>query len=64
MKIKAEIEVGNGEFCGNCPMLNWVNDWKRNVFCSLFRTYLSFSPRYLAYVRCDECKQAEVKNEN
>lgn len=24
---------------------------------------LTFSPRYLGYVRCDECKQAEVKDE-
>ena len=64
MKIKAEIEVDNGEFCGNCPMFKLFQYRNREAFCCLFDTFLNFSPRYLSYVRCNKCKQAEVQDEN
>lgn len=62
-KIKAEIEVGNGECCDNCPMFNLFQYREREAFCSLFKTFLAFSPQYLSYVRCDKCKEAEVKEQ-
>ena len=64
MKIKAEIELDNCEFCNNCPMFKLFQTRDREGFCCLFDTFLNFSPQYLSYVRCDKCKQAEVKNEN
>lgn len=64
MKIKTEIEVDNVEFCDNCPMFDLFKHRNCEAFCRLFNTFLSYSPRYLGYVRCDECKQAEVKDEN
>lgn len=62
-KIKVELEVGS-EFCGNCPMFKLFPHRDMSAFCCLYNEYLTFSPRYLAYVRCNECKQAEVKDEH
>ena len=62
-KIKVELEVGS-EFCDNCPMFILFPSRDMSAFCSLYNIYLTFSPRYLAYVRCNECKQAEVKDEH
>ena len=61
-KIKVELEVGS-EFCDNCPMFRLFPSRDMSAFCSLYNTYLAFSPRCLAYVRCEECKQAEVKDD-
>ena len=61
-KIKVELEDGS-EFCGNCPMFKLFQSRYRGAFCCLFDTFLNFSPRYLSYVRCDKCKQAEVKEQ-
>lgn len=60
-KIKVELEVGI-EFCDNCPMFYLFKSRDMTAFCCLYNEYLTFSPRYLAYVRCDKCKQAEVKD--
>ena len=62
-KIRVELEVGS-EFCGNCPMFKLFPHRDREAFCCLYNIPLTFSPRYLAYVRCDECKQAEVEDEH
>ena len=61
-KIKVEIEVGI-EFCDNCPMFRLLPHRDREAFCCLDNIHLTFSPRYLGYVRCEECKQAEVRND-
>ena len=61
-KIKVELEVGS-EFCDNCPMFRLFPSRDMSAFCSLYNICLTFSPRYLGYVRCDECKQAEVKEQ-
>lgn len=60
-KIKVELEVGI-EFCDNCPMFRSFPSQDMSAVCCLYNEYLTFSPRYLAYVRCNECKQAEVKD--
>ena len=60
-KIKVELEVGS-EFCDNCPMFRSFPSLDMPAFCSLYNIPLTFSPRYLAYVRCEECKQAEVED--
>lgn len=62
-KIRVELEVGS-EFCGNCPMFQLFPYRDREAFCCLYNIPLTFSPRYFGYVRCDECKQAEVKDEH
>ena len=62
-KIRVELEVGS-EFCGNCPMFKLFPHRDREAVCCLYNIPLTFSPRYLGYVRCDECKQAEVKDES
>ena len=62
-KIKVELEVGS-EFCGNCPMFKLFPHRDREAFCYLYNIPLTFSPRYLGYVRCEECKQAEVEDEH
>lgn len=67
-KIRVEIEVGN-EFCGKCPMFQLYprlrdTHCNRGAFCGLYDIPLTFSSRNLAYMRCDECKQAEVKDGN
>ena len=61
-KIKVELEVGS-ECCGNCPMFKLFPHRDREAFCGLYNIPLTFSPRYLGYVRCEECKQAEVKEQ-
>ena len=61
-KIKVELEVGS-EFCGNCPMFKLFPHRDREAVCYLYNIPITFSPRYLAYVRCEECKQAEVKEQ-
>ncbi len=62
-KIMVELEVGS-EFCGNCPMFKLFPHRDREAVCCLYNIPLTFSPRYLGYVRCNECKQAEVKDEH
>lgn len=61
-KIKVELEVGS-EFCDNCPMFRLFPSRDMSAFCCLYNIPLTFSPRYLGYVRCEECKQAEVRND-
>ena len=61
-KIRVELEVGS-EFCGNCPMSKLFPHRDMEAFCCLYNIPLTFSPRYLGYVRCEECKQAEVRND-
>ena len=61
--IKVELELGS-EFCDNCPMFRLFPHRDSEAFCYLYNIPLTFSPRYLGYVRCDECKQAEVKDEH
>lgn len=61
-KIKVELEVGI-EFCDNCPMFRLFPHRDREAVCCLYNIPLTFSPRYLAYVRCNECKQAEVEDD-
>lgn len=60
-KIKVELEV-DIEFCDNCPMFRLFPHRDREAVCCLYNIPLTFSPRSLAYVRCNECKQAEVKD--
>lgn len=60
-KIKVELEVGS-EFCDNCPMFRLFPHRDMEAVCCLYNITLTFSPRYLAYVRCNECKQAEVED--
>ena len=62
-KIKVELEVGS-EFCDNCQMFKLFPHRDGEAFCCLYNIPLTFSPRYLGYVRCEECKQAEVKDEH
>lgn len=59
-KIRVELEVGS-ESCDNCPMFKLFPSRDMSAFCGLYNIPLTFSPRYLGYVRCDKCKQAEVK---
>ena len=61
-KIRVELEVGS-EVCDNCPMFKLFPHRDREAVCCLYNIPLTFSPRYLGYVRCDECKQAEVRND-
>lgn len=66
-KIKVEIEVPNGNYCddvddGYCPL------FKRNLwgecFCLLFNRDLETDKENdYSCIRCDKCKQAEVKDE-
>ena len=67
-KIKVEIEVPNGNYCddvndGFCPLFE-RNLWGE-CFCLLFNRKLeSDKENDENCKRCDECKQAEAKDEH
>lgn len=64
-KIKVEIEVPDDKYCDTidnvCPMLleGHCGGW----YCCLFDVDLETDSvnRYYPCIRCDKCKQAEVK---
>lgn len=63
-KIKIEIEVPNDKYCENrgdicpCCYYNSYGDYR----CNLFDAELESDDKYHYYcIRCDKCKQAEVK---
>lgn len=65
-KIRVETEVPSGEYCDKtgdiCPMCV-ENGWGEYQ-CDLFRENLEIDendPNYC--IRCDKCKQAEVKDD-
>lgn len=63
-KIKVEIKVPSGNFCDKldeiCPMCI-ENEWGE-CYCALFATELKIDKENnLCCIRCDKCKQAEVK---
>ena len=66
-KIKVELEVPNGNYCDDvndvyCPMCE-RNIWGE-CYCSLFCDELKIDSENGYYCkRCEECKQAEVKDE-
>ena len=65
-KIKVEIEVPSGDYCENenttCPMC-----FERGFvgcYCALFNVELESDNKNHYYCkRCEQCKQAEVKDE-
>ena len=64
-KIKAEIEVLNDKYCDTeddvCPMCqesHW-GEW----YCCLFGNELEIDLDNCCCIRCDKCKQAEVKDD-
>lgn len=65
-KIMVELEVLGGEYCERednvCPMClegNWGT-----YYCCLFNADLEMDANNKHYCkRCDECKQAEVKEQ-
>lgn len=64
-KIKAEIEVLDGEYCESadnvCPMCLEGN-WER-CYCALFGDDLETDANNGYYCkRCDKCKAAEIKD--
>ena len=65
-KIKVEIEVPSGKYCDTiynvCPMCLEGN-WGK-YYCCLFDADLEIDKENdYSCIRCDKCKQAEVKNE-
>ena len=61
-KIKVEIEVPNGKYCETidniCPLCF------EEYYCALFDVELENDTKNHYYcIRCDKCKQAEVKDE-
>lgn len=65
-KIKAEIKVLNDEYCGTidavCPMC-FGGEWD-TFRCALFGNELEIDDNNHRIIRCDKCKQAEVKDDN
>ena len=67
-KIRVEIEVPNGNYCddvdeGFCPLFE--RDIWGECFCLLFNRKLELDKENDENCkRCDECKQAEVKDEH
>lgn len=65
-KIKAEIKVLNDKYCDTeddiCPMCfkSYWGEW----YCALFERVLKIDTDKGYCIRCDECKVAEVENEN
>ena len=64
-KIKVEIEVPNGEYCETedniCPM---CIECELAVYrCVLFDDELEIDDINDCCIRCDKCKQAEVKEQ-
>lgn len=64
-KIKIEIEVPSGEYCKDCIYLK--RDGKG--YCYLFNKELTverfdWSWGKVNIQRCEQCKQAEVEDEN
>ena len=64
-KIRVEIEVPDGKYCDSidavCPMC-FDGEWG-TFRCALFNGELEIDDNYPRIIRCDECKQAEVKDE-
>ena len=63
MKIKVELEVPTDKYCDTedtlCPvcMEGYCNKW----FCAIFDEDLEIDSDSGYCIRCDKCKQAEVK---
>lgn len=65
-KIKVEIEVPSDKYCERedivCPMCI-EHEWG-DFRCVLFDDELKFDKDYHHYcIRCDKCRQAEVKEQ-
>lgn len=65
-KIRVETEVPSGEYCERegivCPMC-FEHEWG-DLRCVLFDEELELDKNHHYYCkRCDECRQAEVKDE-
>ena len=67
-KIRVETEVPDGEYCDCnkvdpiCPMC-FEGEWGE-YYCTLFGDELKLDEDNHHYcIRCDKCKQAEVKDE-
>ena len=65
MKIKVELEVPSDKYCDTedtlCPvcMEGYWNKW----FCAIFDEDLEIDSDSGYCIRCDKCKQAEVKDD-
>ena len=57
-KIKVEIEVPK-ESCTKCQMYD-----NYNQLCMMFWKFIKYNASEDKDERCDECKQAEVKDEH
>lgn len=68
-KIRVEIEVPNGEECGNCKLLLRTlssKQWVCNAFGVRVKATRGWDEKGTFYehgYRCDKCKQAEVKDD-
>lgn len=64
-KIKVEIEVPTGKYCeseDNVCSMCLEGNWGK-YYCCLFNVDLEMDEENSHYcIRCDECKQAEVKD--
>lgn len=58
-KIRVEIEVPYGKYCGLCKYRKYIeSDF---VVCTIFGNATTLRKRGGLPERCEQCKQAEVK---
>lgn len=59
-KIKVELEMVDSKYCGTCKLC--MEDGWGVYYCALFDTDLEIDEANNCFCkRCEQCKQAEVK---